>query len=74
MSRSTISKGPLGLDTCTERKFYSLLLLEYALVADADIILYLMFLAAPVLGHEAIPKQNNILLIDLILATGHSTI
>jgi hypothetical protein len=26
-----------------------------------------MFLADPVLGHEAIPKQNDILLIDLIL-------
>jgi hypothetical protein len=67
MSHSTISKGPLGLDTCIERKFYSQLLLEYALASDADIILYLMVLAALALGDEAIPKQNDILLIDFIL-------
>jgi hypothetical protein len=30
-------------------------------------MLYIMFLAAPVTGHEAIPKQNDGLLIDLII-------
>jgi hypothetical protein len=29
MSRSTISKGPLGLDTCTERMYHYILLAIY---------------------------------------------
>jgi hypothetical protein len=45
---------------------------EYVLAGfatDADVILYLMFLAAPVLVQQAIPKQNDLFLIDFIYAS-----
>jgi hypothetical protein len=53
--------------TCTERKFYPRLLLEYTLVTEPEVALYLILLAAPVLGYEAIPKQKEVLFVGLML-------